>query len=278
MTPMILCNRSPRQSPSLSAAGCLLVLACTTSCTVFDGLEATDDYAIAVLADAPMAYYRFDEGQGTVARDSSGHGHDGTYEGVSFLAEGVVSGNRALALNGKGGVDLGDSEEFAFSGNAPFSIEAWLQTSATSFQIVINRSERDLTAMDARYGYDLSFRVDPKMIAEDEILIERLNGEAPAGSCTLNPPNTTGAYRGHFVHAVATYDGSALRLFADGIEPSPAKHPCALELDAVKRSLRIGSKPMGVEGFQGALDEIAIYDKALTPERVQAHFAAISPK
>lgn len=268
-------NRPLRYPSSLLSLGALVLLGSTASCTVFDGLEATDAYALAVLADAPMAYYRFDEGQGTVARDSSGHGHDGTYENTSFSDQGVISGNRALALDGKGGVDLGDDSAFAFSGQAPFTIEAWLQTSVSAFQIVVNRSERDLIATENRFGYDLSFRMDPKM-PEDEILVERLNGAPPAGGCTLNPPNTTGALRGRFVHAVATFDGSALRLFLDGVEPAPAPHPCAVQLDAVARTLRIGSKPGGIEGFQGTLDEIAIYDKALSPERIQAHFAARS--
>jgi hypothetical protein len=40
------------------------------------------DYASAVLADEPVAYYRLSELDGPVVSDASGHGHDAVAEAV----------------------------------------------------------------------------------------------------------------------------------------------------------------------------------------------------
>lgn len=262
-----------------AGAAILAALGCLPACTVFDGLEPTDPYALAVLDDAPMAYYRFDEGEGSVARDFTGHGHDGVYEGAQFTDGGAVSGNRALALDGDAGVDLGDDTAFAFAGRAPFSLEAWMRTSTREFQILIDRSERvpsETAGVDDRLGYHLSFRKDPSSPEQDEIVVERLHGHESGEFCTLNPPNTDDAWRDRLIHVVATFDGEALQLYLDGIATGPVRS-CPVDLDGERRTLRIGSKPEGIEGFEGVVDEVAIYDRALSPVRIRAHFEAASP-
>lgn len=246
---------------------------------MFDDLEAADPYPLAVLEDAPLAYYRLDEMEGGVAKDASGHGRDGAYEGVQFSGQGAVSGNGALALDGHGGVDVGDDGALAFSGRSPYSLEAWMRTSLRDFQIVIDRSERvpsSTPGVDDRFGYHLSFRKDQNVPEQDEIVAERMRGHEDGAFCTLNPPNTDDAWRDRLLHVIATFDGEALQLYVNGVATGPVRD-CPVELDAGRRPLRIGSKLDGSLGFEGVLDEVAIYDHALSPVRVRAHFDAASP-
>ena len=68
---------------------------------------ALADYPAVVLADSPLAYYRFEEvpGAGTIA-DSSGNGLDADYSapiGTTILGEPGVVGLAAL-FNGDGGI------------------------------------------------------------------------------------------------------------------------------------------------------------------------------
>jgi hypothetical protein len=59
-------------------------------------------YADAVLASKPMAYWRLDDIEGTVAVDSSGHGRDATYEGGFAL---YLPGPDDAGLSAPGGID-----------------------------------------------------------------------------------------------------------------------------------------------------------------------------
>jgi hypothetical protein len=71
--------------------------------------QATDappakTYAELVLADRPLAYFRFDETSGTVAHDSSGHGIDGSYgKDVVLGAQGLLARDAGHAATFMGG-------------------------------------------------------------------------------------------------------------------------------------------------------------------------------
>ncbi|MEI2639941.1 MAG: LamG domain-containing protein [Microthrixaceae bacterium] len=72
-------------------------------------------------------------------------------------------------------------------------------------------------------------------------------------------------------HLVGTYDGSHVRIFVDGV----------LSAVQTKTGLLTGSGPFwigknSVHGypFDGAIDEVAVYDSVLSPTQVTAHYQA----
>jgi hypothetical protein len=70
---------------------------------------------------------------------------------------------------------------------------------------------------------------------------------------------------GSYSHVVATYDGTTMSLYLNGIHNS----------DKQDTDPRITSTAMGIgENFVGSIDEVAIYDHALDAGRVSAHFHA----
>jgi hypothetical protein len=74
-----------------------------------------------------------------------------------------------------------------------------------------------------------------------------------------------------YTHLVATFDGSTARLFVNGIESmSLAAVGATADVDV---PFVIGENHEGNE-FLGAIDEVAVYGTALSPARVQAHYAA----
>src|SRR6476661_1044265 len=92
-------------------------------------IDARTDYAQAVLADLPIAYWRLGSGSLASAPDETGNGNVGTFNG------GVAPGGAgALVAFDDGattfdGVDdsitMGD--RLSFEGRAPFSVEAWVR-------------------------------------------------------------------------------------------------------------------------------------------------------
>jgi serine/threonine-protein kinase len=82
-------------------------------------------------------------------------------------------------------------------------------------------------------------------------------------------------------HAAMTYDGAVLRLYGDGVELAhkEVKRPRV----AGTTSLTIGRRQDGVQVsyFKGFLDDIRIYNRALSPEEIKAQqdqSAAFTPK
>jgi len=86
-------------------------------------------------ASGEVLVLHFDEGSGTVARDASGNGNDGTIYGATW-----VNGKYGKALSFDGVedyVDCGNDVSLNFERTDPFSIEAWVKTLDTDGQIVV---------------------------------------------------------------------------------------------------------------------------------------------
>jgi hypothetical protein len=77
-----------------------------------------------------------------------------------------------------------------------------------------------------------------------------------------------------WVHLVGTYDGANWRLYRNGTQvASQLATVGALAVDGADWA--IGSTGNGwADNFAGFIDEVAIYDKALTLSQVSAHFVA----
>lgn len=217
-------------------------------------------YHDSVLADGPVAYWRLAD-LGTVARDEQS-ARLGTYQGgCTHGVPGALgaSGDLALELDGTCTIVLDDQLDFA--GRAPYSIEAWVAptTGGNVFGHLFARQTRMATGpID---GYSVVFAA-----ANNEIYFERSIATDNRGS-----PHAI-VQLGVLVHVVGVYDGATSALYIDGdargvpTQDARVAPPFAAEP-------HIGSAPS--ENFlAGVLDEVAIYDKALSPSQVKAHYDA----
>jgi hypothetical protein len=203
-----------------------------------------------------VAYWRFGEAStSTPAHDTSGHGHDGLYQGaVTLLVPGALAGDTspAIHLAGMGAMNGGDL--FAFTGNASYTIEAWVR-SATAGCVVARE-------LDPDDGYAL-------YLSSGKLKSEREND---AGNDTIGAPSAISADVYH--HIVTTFDGAALDLFIDGVIVSSGASSRALE-GAASVPFLVGANGTGSScPYVGDVDEVAIYDRVLTPAQIQAHHAA----
>ena len=70
-----------------------------------------------------------------------------------------------------------------------------------------------------------------------------------------------------WTHMAATYDGTNLRLFVNGTQVANAARDRTLATGT--GALRLGGNGIWSEWFTGRLDDIRIYDRALTPTQIQ---------
>ena len=225
--------------------------------TVYSG------YAVIVLADSPVAYWRLGEPSGTNAVDVMG-ANNGTYVNSPTLGvTGALTGdsNTAVTFNGTTqNITVADSSPFRAAGTASFSIEAW-------FKHVGNFTSRQIAScMSGVDGWELTHYNGN--ISSSELSLGRY---PTTGLNTWGGWNGATAYLdANWHHVVGTYDGATLRLYLDGA-------PFGLWTDASPNSLpSTGTFKIGGDTvfWDGSLDEVAFYNTALSADRIAVHYVA----
>lgn len=222
------------------------------------GDAGASPYVAAVLADEPVMYFRFEEHDGVVVHDETGE-HPGRYFGAYTLGgDGILPGTRGVSFDGgRGGASIGDAIDLG--GTQPVSVELWFQPS----------------------GYDtvhrLPFSIEREGPGAREafgLVVTRGGGIGTerwvqgTGAFMVAPHPRPGTYH----HVVATYDGATVRLFVDGLVVNTSVD--VRSAAGGPYTVWVGAPGYGQEAILGVVDELAVYDKALDPRRVAAHFAA----
>lgn len=215
-------------------------------------------YVAAILADNPLAYWRFGELVGVMAVDQKG-ASPGTYVGAPTLGiAGALTHDANTAVQFDGAtqsVSVVDSAPFRFAGSVSFTIEAWLnQVPDATFRRAISCENAgglgwQMFSQNADYGIQ---RRDGVGSSAAEVF-----ASIPAGWQLL----------------AATYDGANLRLYRNGaLIAGPTASAHVLPADTTFAIAKNGGAASHF--FAGGLDEIAIYATALSQARLQAHFDA----
>ena len=217
-------------------------------------------YADRILADNPFAYYRFDESGGTQATDSSGNERHGTYMGGVDLGQTSATEQlgSAMLLDGESGfVQLGPLN---FEADA-FTIEAWINLESLD--------DSCCTSIYSPDGWEPGW-VHYNLKGDSNIEFA-LNSGGPNNHNT-NPETVP---FGEWVHIASTYDRNeaVVRSYLNGeeidVNPPDFNTPQAVTLTAPSQ---IGAWA-GSRFFGGLIDEFAIYDTALSPERIRSRLA-----
>lgn len=210
------------------------------------------------------AWWRLDERSGN-ARDASGHGHDARYgDTVARAVPSLIptDPDPAAGFPGtdNGSVDAGDTLDAP--GTQPFSLELWANFGEQAEPYPRLISKEGIDDAGQRQGFLIYLNA-----ASGRIGVERWRDGKPDALTTPNP-----VAAGAVHHIVATYDGASLRLFVDGVQA--AEGAASRELLDTSYPLRLGARSDGVNGLVGVLDEVAVYNQALSPQTIAAHFQA----
>jgi len=225
-------------------------------------------YRSAVLADAPEFYYRFGESSGTVAADEMGT-HAGTYVGTpNQAAAGIFAGNSAVSLNGS--TQWITTPYEAPNGIPAISMECWFNST-------------DGGNNDLFYG-----AIEDTGVAVSAFSVSllggaiRVSGRSTAGDGFKSytaPPTTFADGNWHHVVGVLNYATDRMILYIDGVTyTSGAIGFGSTSLTTGAYTLapnRVGAHTtVASRELLGDIDEFALYEFALSPARVAAHYNA----
>lgn len=251
-------------------------LSATDAFKLFARFELDEVYGPAVLADAPVAWWRLadDLPIATSATDASGNGHDGTWRGAP-------SSTGSLIADGPGAVSLDGESDGAFSAalvsSTPVTIEAWVKTGKYGLNHgFICGQTHEIGGSNPQFIRDVTLTMDNDTgVAE---FSARMAGESNITVTGTTVLRDTGVH--HIVGTIAS--DRKLRLYVDGTQEGGTS--AAFSGTALDNSgrFRIGRPPTNNETgagdtykpFKGDMCEVAVYSSALSAARVLAHYQA----
>jgi hypothetical protein len=218
--------------------------------SISDGISAVEGFvAVEVLPRGLVAYWKLDETSGTTATDASGYGRDGALEGSLSFATHAVPGRHggALRFDGTDGnyVETGHHPSLHLARS--LTVAAWFRVDAFANDGETLVSKGGSAWRLKRDGTRNALKFTTSGVAGVEV--------------TGNVPVNDSAWH----HACGVYDGRTLALYIDGV--LDASRPAAGEVARNDSPVRIGD-----ELWNGAIDEVRLYNHALSAVDVLALF------
>jgi hypothetical protein len=190
-----------------------------------------------------VAAYSFSEGAGTAVADSSGNNNTGTLgSGVTWTTQGKFGDG--LLFNGTGFVTVANAASLQLTSG--MTLEAWVNPSA------VTSAWRDVI-----YKGNANYYLEATS-----------PGGLPAAGGT-----SAGSVRGPkallvntWTHLAVTYDRATLRLYVNGTQAATQGATAAIATST--NPLQIGGDSIYGQFFQGTIDEVRVYNRALTAAEI----------
>lgn len=223
-----------------------------------------------------VGYWKFDEGSGNVANDSSGKGNDGTIYGAAWTT-------------GKIGNALSFTQDYVLVPDSPtlhitdsITVAAWVKVTGPTgtFKVVCARWYTPTGVLV--HSFALEFVGLDKGISYPPLEDERqpwfrvINStgrpdaaQDPGDSRALS--DTMVAY-GEWAHIAGTYDGVNVKMYVNGTLRGTM--PLTGPISGGSAPLTIGAHPSSeMNWFKGVIDEVKIYDRALISDEIYNEYA-----
>jgi hypothetical protein len=184
--------------------------------------------------------------------DASGSGNGGSIGSATWSTAGKY-GN-ALSFNGSSArVTVPDSPSLRLTSG--MTLEAWV------FPTTVNSAWRDVIYKGSDNYY---------------LEATSSNSGRPAGGGIFGGDygeayGTSNLAANTWTHLAATYDGTTLRLFVNGTQVSSSARSGSLATS--NGPLSLGGDPLYGQYFSGRIDNVRIYNRALTPAQIQTDMA-----
>lgn len=211
--------------------------------------------------DGLIGYWPFDDGTGsTTAEDVIGT-TDGTLNNMDAntdWVDGIMGGG--LDLDGNDDyISLGDYA--GIEGVSALTISIWVKNHKT--QILATGNERiidkngagnDTLQLTWQQSEDMHFSIQTNAGAGNDLVAVYTDGP---------PPGSANQWH----HIVGVYDGLEIKLYVNGVLGSVTQ-PHTQLTNNTAHALLIGTDEGAGEGWDGVVDELRIYNRALSPAEV----------
>jgi hypothetical protein len=208
--------------------------------------------------------WRLDEGSGTVAYDTSGYGNDGALVNGPTWVDGRVG--KALRFDGTDDfVSMNDSESISSpSATRAVTVAAWVKPDPgllDRYARVVVSHWYDNQGYPSACAWVLEAHDDMRYHAIMQ------NGCDASGDNHIDLPSTTTVQEDVWQHLAFTWDGSTVTFYFNGQVDATTAYTG--NMSDSPRPLQIGKTDQLAYVWKGLIDEVSLYNRALSPDEIQ---------
>jgi hypothetical protein len=260
----------PEFGPTADLTGDCLVSEPDLDLLTDDWLEG--DYTIYPVApnDAELlVHWKFDEGFGTTAGDSSGNGRDGDVNGPTWVASGGFQNSGCLEFSGLGDIVLDNDANTYLNGHGALTVSMWIKSD------LIN-TDRGFIIAEPPVGGDksITMRYDAAGASHGGTNVVKMGISTVAGSDGPQLESSENLQATSWQHVCMTWSsGDIIRFYVNGAEDTPTGRNNEYQVGTTAgNSILVigkGGKDGAVgQSWDGLIDDVRIYSYALSHNEV----------
>ncbi|QDS96869.1 LamG domain-containing protein [Adhaeretor mobilis] len=212
--------------------------------------------SVSTSSAGPVGEWSLDSTSGGTVVDTSGHGHVGTVNGSPQAINGP-SGS-ALQLDGSSDyIEIEDTPLLDITDQ--ITISTWIRPDEKGTQYLVKKAEHGNTD-----GFELSLSSKGKVFV-------RFNQDSDKNDHRLNSSTSYSTNGSEWMHVVATYDGSSIRLYINGQLDNSVNDQFTITTNNLP--LALGAEHGGYRAFSGGMDDVRIYNHAIDDAEVQSLYS-----
>jgi beta-glucanase (GH16 family) len=202
--------------------------------------------------------FGFNEGTGAAVIDSSNTGNNGVINGATWTNGGRYG--KALSFDGTSAT-ITVAEAPSLDLTTGMTIEAWVKpVSLTGWQSVIYKERPDDGGTSLAWAlYSTDYTAPPAVYG--------MLAGAVGGNQWTHAMGVSMLRLNAWSHLAGTFDGTALRLYVNGVLAKTLSLPGSLV--QTPGPLRIGGHSTIGQFFNGLIDEVRVYNRALSKSEIQ---------
>jgi len=208
-----------------------------------------------------VGMWDFDEGVGGIANDSSGYNSQGTINGASWATEGDTPSGQGYSLQFNGANDYVIVNNNFVVSPTSLTISAWFKKTGegANYECVLHKnSNTSIGSSQYWLGVD-----------SNDYLTATIGARAGVGWAAGQ--TTIKATLGVWYYLVASWDGSVVNVYIDG---KYVKEYSLASYISLTTPTRFGASSNGtVYQFNGFIDNVRIYEKALSSAEIERLYA-----
>jgi hypothetical protein len=195
-----------------------------------------------------VGHWEFDDGGGSMATDSSAKGNDGAVNGATWTT-GIIGGALSFTGTDSDYVQIPNESDYDLASAVSYAV--WIKAGRSSISwmgVITKANHMNLQ----RYG------------TEDYLVWQTKAGTITNYQLKAN----TAVLDDQWHHIAVTYDGSQKCIYADGVLDNSV--PATGTINTTDTPVMIGKNgQVPGHAFDGVIDDVRIYDYALTAAEVQ---------
>lgn len=213
-----------------------------------------------------MGYWKFDDGSGSTAADSSGNGNTGTLVNTPTWTTGQIGGGIGLVNASAQYVNLSNPATYDLTSTGQMTISAWVKSGSSIINSTLGIVKRGATnSVGAPDQYALtSSNTRWRFMAGNGTTYAEMFG--PSGGLVADT----------WYHLTGVIDAVNISLYINGVSAAtPVARPAGSPPVAV--STFIGTMMAGSNTWDGTIDEVRIYNRALSADEISRLYRLTTP-